>query len=145
MKVVLQRVTHSSVSVEDNQLASIGLGYMLLVGVEEGDTTETATYLANKISKLRVFEDDDEKMNLDIHQVEGQILSISQFTLLADTKKGTRPCFTKAGDPKEAEKLYNFFNKSLRETGLEVFEGQFGAHMVLDIKNDGPCTIILEK
>lgn len=145
MKVVLQRVTHSSVSVEDNQLASIGLGYMLLVGVEEGDTTETATYLANKISKLRVFEDDEGKMNLDIHQVEGQILSISQFTLLADAKKGTRPSFTKAGDPKEAEKLYNFFNKSLRETGLEVFEGQFGAHMVLDIKNDGPCTIILEK
>lgn len=145
MKVVLQRVTSASVSVKDEEIASIGLGYMLLVGVEQGDTAESAIYLANKINKLRIFEDDDEKMNLDIHQVKGSILSVSQFTLLADTKKGTRPSFTRAGDPKEAEKLYHFFNEELQKAGLEVFEGEFGAHMVLDIKNDGPCTIILEK
>lgn len=145
MKVVLQRVTQASVHVESDEIASIQTGYMLLVGVEKGDTKEAATYIANKISKLRVFEDEAGKMNLDIHHIGGSILSISQFTLLADTKKGTRPSFTRAGDPKEAESLYHFFNEELRQAGLEVFEGKFGEHMVVDITNDGPCTIIFEK
>lgn len=145
MRVVLQRVSEASVSIDNKKVASIEEGYMLLVGIAEEDTKEEADYLAKKISKLRVFEDDDGKMNLDIHQIEGSILSISQFTLLADIKKGNRPSFAKAGHPNMASKLYDYFNKRLRQEGLEVKEGIFGADMLVDIKNDGPVTIIYDK
>lgn len=145
MRVVLQRVSEASVSIDNKKVASIKKGYMLLVGIAEEDTKEEADYLAKKISKLRVFEDDDGKMNLDIHQIEGSILSISQFTLLADVKKGNRPSFAKAGHPNMASKLYDYFNKRLRQEGLEVKEGIFGADMLVDIKNDGPVTIIYDK
>lgn len=144
MKVVLQKVTEASVTIEGNTKASIQQGYMLLVGVKEGDTTLEADYLARKISKLRVFEDEEGKMNLDIHQVKGSILSISQFTLLADTKKGNRPSFTQSAEPSQALALYDYLNNKLRQDGLEVLEGEFGSHMAVSLVNDGPVTIVFD-
>lgn len=145
MRVVLQRVAKASVAIDGNKVASIDKGYMLLVGIAEEDTQTEADYLAKKISKLRVFEDEEGKMNLDIHQIGGSILSISQFTLLADTKKGNRPSFAKAGHPDMASKLYDYFNEQLRQEGLEVKEGVFGADMLVSIENDGPVTIVYDK
>lgn len=144
MKVVLQKVTEASVAIEGNTKASIQQGYMLLVGVKEGDTTLEADYLARKISKLRVFEDEEGKMNLDVHQVKGSILSISQFTLLADTKKGNRPSFTQSAEPSQALALYDYLNNKLRQDGLEVLEGEFGSHMAVSLVNDGPVTIVFD-
>lgn len=145
MRVVLQRVSRASVTIEEKIVGSINKGYVLLVGIAEEDTEKEAEYLAKKISKLRVFEDESGKMNLDIHQIEGSILSISQFTLLADTKKGNRPSFAKAGHPDMASRLYDFFNEQLRQEGLEVKEGIFGADMLVSIENDGPVTIVYDK
>lgn len=144
MKVVLQKVTEASVAIEGNTKASIQQGYMLLVGVKEGDTTLEADYLARKISNLRVFEDEEGKMNLDVHQVKGSILSISQFTLLADTKKGNRPSFTQSAEPSQALALYDYLNNKLRQDGLEVLEGEFGSHMAVSLVNDGPVTIVFD-
>lgn len=144
MKVVLQKVSQASVSVNQQVIASINLGLTLLVGVKEGDTEKEADYLANKVSKMRIFEDSDDKMNLSVHDVKGEVLSISQFTLLANTKKGNRPSFTEAAKPDEATALYQYFNDKLRETGLPVLEGQFGAHMAVSLVNDGPVTIVLD-
>lgn len=144
MKVVLQKVTEASVTIEGNTKASIQQGYMLLVGVKEGDTTLEADYLARKISNLRVFEDEEGKMNLDVHQVKGSILSISQFTLLADTKKGNRPSFTQSAEPSQALALYDYLNNKLRQDGLEVLEGEFGSHMAVSLVNDGPVTIVFD-
>lgn len=144
MKVVLQRVTHGNVVVEQKEIGKVAKGYVLLVGVAEGDTEKEADYLAKKISNLRIFEDENEKMNLDIHQVGGSILSISQFTLLADTKKGNRPSFTKSAHPDEALRLFNYFNKQLRTYDLDVAEGEFGANMLVSLANDGPVTIIFD-
>lgn len=144
MKVVLQKVSQASVSVNQQVIASINLGLTLLVGVKEGDTEKEADYLANKVSKMRIFEDSDDKMNLSVHDVKGEVLSISQFTLLANTKKGNRPSFTEAAKPDEATALYQYFNDKLRETGLTVLEGQFGAHMAVSLVNDGPVTIVLD-
>ncbi|MBO0476501.1 D-tyrosyl-tRNA(Tyr) deacylase [Vagococcus sp. DIV0080] len=144
MKVVLQKVSQASVSVDSEELGSIKQGYVLLVGVKEGDTEKEADYLVKKINGLRIFEDEAGKMNLDIHQVGGSILSISQFTLLADTKKGNRPSFTKSAHPDEALRLYRYFNESLRDEELVVKEGEFGAHMVVAIENDGPVTIVFD-
>lgn len=144
MKVVLQKVSQASVSVDQQVIANVGLGLMLLVGVKTGDTEKDAEYLANKISKMRIFEDSEDKMNLSAHDVKGEVLSISQFTLLANTKKGNRPSFTEAAKPDEATALYDYFNEKLRETGLSVSEGQFGAHMAVSLVNDGPVTIVLD-
>lgn len=144
MRIVLQRVNHGNVVVEDKEIGKIAKGYVLLVGVAEGDTEKEADYLAKKISQLRIFEDENEKMNLDIHQVGGSILSISQFTLLADTKKGNRPSFIKSAHPDEALKLYHYFNQQLRNYELEVSEGEFGAHMLINLENDGPVTIFFD-
>lgn len=144
MKVVVQKVSHARVSVEGEVLAEIKEGLMLLVGVQEGDTRAEADYLSNKISKMRIFEDGEGKMNLAIAEVGGEILSISQFTLLANTKKGNRPSFTAAAKPGEATELYQYFNQQLRQAGLVVGEGEFGAHMAVEIVNDGPVTIILD-
>lgn len=144
MKVVLQKVSQASVSVDQQVIANVGLGLMLLVGVKTGDTEKDADYLANKVSKMRVFEDSEDKMNLSVHDVKGEILSISQFTLLANTKKGNRPSYTDAAKPDEATALYEYFNEKLRETGLSVSEGQFGAHMAVSLVNDGPVTIVLD-
>lgn len=144
MKVVLQKVSQASVSVDQQLISEIALGLVLLVGVKEGDTEKEADYLANKISKMRIFEDADDKMNLSIHEVQGEVLSISQFTLLANTKKGNRPSFIEAAKPDEATELYDYFNQKLLETGLKVAEGQFGAHMAVSLINDGPVTIVLD-
>lgn len=144
MKVVLQRVSQASVTIDHQTTAEINKGYLLLVGVQDGDTDTEADYLAKKISQLRIFEDDNSKMNLDIHQVSGSILSVSQFTLLADTKKGNRPSFTKSAHPDEAVRLYNYFNEQLRGYDLVVQEGVFGADMTIGLENDGPVTIVFD-
>ena len=144
MKVVLQRVKSADVAIDGEIVGKIGIGYVLLVGISDTDTEADLDYLVRKITKLRVFEDTVGKMNLAIGDVAGQILSISQFTLYADTKKGNRPSFTKAGQPEFANKLYQLFNEKLRNTGLTVATGEFGANMQIQLINDGPVTIIFD-
>lgn len=144
MKVVLQRVKEASVSIDGQIHGKISRGFVLLVGVSDADGEAEVDYLTHKISKLRVFEDDAGKLNLDINAVNGAILSISQFTLYADTKKGNRPSFTKAGEPQHADRVYEQLNERLRQTGLEVQTGVFGADMLVNIQNDGPVTIIFD-
>ena len=144
MRIVLQRVKSASVSIDETIVGKIGVGYVLLVGIADSDTETELDYLVRKITKLRVFEDLAGKMNLAIEDVGGQILSISQFTLYADTKKGNRPSFTKAGAPDFADKMYQLFNKKLRDTGLTVETGEFGANMQVQLINDGPVTIIFD-
>ncbi|MGK4016929.1 D-aminoacyl-tRNA deacylase [Weissella paramesenteroides] len=144
MRIVLQRVKSASVSIDETVVGKIGVGYVLLVGIADNDTEAELDYLVRKITKLRVFEDLVGKMNLAIEDVGGQILSISQFTLYADTKKGNRPSFTKAGAPDFAVKMYQLFNKKLRDTGLTVETGEFGANMQVQLINDGPVTIIFD-
>lgn len=144
MRIVLQRVKSASVSIDETVVGKIGVGYVLLVGIADNDMEAELDYLVRKITKLRVFEDLVGKMNLAIEDVGGQILSISQFTLYADTKKGNRPSFTKAGAPDFADKMYQLFNKKLRDTGLTVETGEFGANMQVQLINDGPVTIIFD-
>lgn len=144
MRIVLQRVKSASVSIDETVVGKIGVGYVLLVGIADNDTEAELDYLVRKITKLRVFEDLVGKMNLAIEDVGGQILSISQFTLYADTKKGNRPSFTKAGAPDFADKMYQLFNKKLRDTNLTVETGEFGANMQVQLINDGPVTIIFD-
>lgn len=144
MRIVLQRVKSASVSIDETVVGKIGVGFVLLVGIADSDTEAELDYLVRKITKLRVFEDLVGKMNLAIEDVGGQILSISQFTLYADTKKGNRPSFTKAGAPDFADKMYQLFNKKLWDTGLTVETGEFGANMQVQLINDGPVTIIFD-
>lgn len=144
MRAVIQRVTDADVSVGNKITGAIAKGYVVLLGVEDGDTEADADYLAEKIAGLRVFEDNEEKMNLSIMDVKGEILSISQFTLLADARKGRRPSFVKAARPEEANKLYLYLNEKLREKGIKVEEGIFRAEMLVRINNDGPVTILLD-
>lgn len=145
MKAVIQRVTSSSVKVDGELIGSIGKGYNVLLGVEPEDTTEHADILAAKISKLRVFEDENGKMNLSILDVDGEILAISQFTLCADVKKGNRPSFVKAAPPEMANELYEYFQKQLLKEGVRKVEhGIFGADMKVEINNDGPVTILMD-
>ena len=144
MRVVLQRVSSASVTVDDQELGAIGQGYMLLVAIQDADTEAELDYLVRKITGLRVFEDEAGKMNLSIQDVGGSILSISQFTLYADTRRGNRPSFTDAGAPAYAEKMYDQFNTKLAATGLTVATGEFGADMTVSLVNDGPVTIIFD-
>ena len=144
MRVVLQRVSSASVTVDDQELGAIGQGYMLLVAIQDADTEAELDYLVRKITGLRVFEDKAGKMNLSIQDVGGSILSISQFTLYADTRRGNRPSFTDAGAPAYAEKMYDQFNTKLAATGLTVATGEFGADMKVSLVNDGPVTIIFD-
>lgn len=144
MRVVLQRVSSASVTVDDQELGAIGQGYMLLVAIQDADTEAELDYLVRKITGLRVFEDEAGKMNLSIQDVGGSILSISQFTLYADTRRGNRPSFTDAGTPAYAEKMYDQFNTKLAATGLTVATGEFGADMKVSLVNDGPVTIIFD-
>lgn len=143
MKLVIQRVNHASVKIDGKVNGSIEKGFMILVGAEKGDNQETVAYLANKIAKLRVFEDENGKMNLNIHQINGKILSVSQFTLLAELEHGNRPSFKAAGDPSEAQKMYEAFNSALANEDLEVQTGIFGADMQVELENDGPATFEL--
>ena len=141
--MVLQRVKEASVRVDDMVIASIGTGLLLLVGIEKGDTGIIAERIAGKISRLRVFADLNGKMNLDIRQVEGEVLSVSQFTLAGDISKGNRPSFDNAGTPQEAERLWRRFNDVLVDIGISVGLGKFGAQMEVGLVGDGPVTFIV--
>ena len=145
MKVTLQKVKKASVSVDGKIVGEIDKGYCLLVGVHKESTEADAKYLAKKIVEARLFEDENEKLNLGLKDVNGSILSVSQFTLYADTKKGKRPSFTNAASAEEANELYNKFNEYLREEGIKVETGIFQTMMEVNIINDGPVTIIYEK
>ena len=145
MRIVLQRVKSASVSIDDVVVGNIDQGFLLLAGVGPDDTRDDASYLARKIAGMRIFSDENGKMNLSIDQVGGKILSVSQFTLFADTKKGNRPSFTGAASPDAANQLYEEFNDILRtEYGLIVETGEFGADMQVSLVNDGPVTILLD-
>jgi len=144
MRAVVQRVTDASVTVENKIVGKIQKGYVVLLGVEAGDNISDCEYIARKVSQLRVFEDDDEKLNLSILDVKGEILSISQFTLLGDVRKGNRPSFTSAEKPDYANELYLKFNDMLREAGIHVETGIFQTDMLVHINNDGPVTILLD-
>ena len=145
MRIVLQRVKSASVAIEGSVVGEIEQGFLLLVGVGPDDTRDDASYLARKIAGMRIFSDENGKMNLSIDQIGGKILSVSQFTLFADTKKGNRPSFTRAASPEAANKLYEEFNEILlTEYGLIVETGEFGADMRVNLVNDGPVTILLD-
>ena len=144
MRLVIQRCKEANVTVDGEIIGRITHGLTILFGAAQGDSPEQARKLAAKVAALRIFEDQDGKINLDIRETGGQILSISQFTLLADTRKGNRPSFIQAAAPAEARQLYDIFNDSLRLAGLTVHTGRFGAHMAVQLTNDGPTTIILE-
>ena len=144
MKVVLQRVSEAKVTVENEIVGAIGKGLMLLVGVGQEDTEQDLIWMADKLAGLRIFEDDGGKMNLSIEDVGGDVLSVSQFTLYGDCRKGRRPNFMGAARPELAEALYDMFNGLLRARGLRVETGRFGAMMDVSLVNDGPVTLILE-
>lgn len=145
MKAVVQRVTASSVSVDGEIVGKIDKGLNVLLGVEEDDTEKDAEVLAAKIAKMRIFEDENEKMNLSVLDVDGSVLVISQFTLCADIKKGNRPSFILAAKPNKATALYEYFSSQLKENGVKKVEnGVFGADMAVEISNDGPVTIIMD-
>jgi D-tyrosyl-tRNA(Tyr) deacylase len=145
MKTVLQRVRRGRVSIDDRTVAEIGRGLMILVGVGHGDTESEANWLAEKCAALRVFEDAEGKINLSVTDVKGEAVVVSQFTLHADTRKGRRPSFVKAADPKIAEHLVTHFAEHLAAQGVPTQLGVFGAHMLVEIDNDGPVTILLER
>ena len=145
MRALVQRVRSASVSVEEKEIARIGKGLAVLLGVGQTDGEGQARYLAEKIANLRIFEDDDMKMNRSLLEVGGDALVVSQFTLFADTAKGRRPAFADAADPKMAAPLVARFAELLAEQGVNTKLGQFGAHMLVEINNDGPVTIWLEK
>ncbi|WP_315081579.1 D-aminoacyl-tRNA deacylase [uncultured Clostridium sp.] len=144
MRVIIQRVTSSSVKVDGNIVGSIERGINVLIGISKSDTLEDLKYTRDKVINLRIFEDDKDKMNLSLLDVKGEILVISQFTLYGDCRKGRRPNFMEAKGGEEAKELYEEFIKLLKESGLKVESGQFGAHMQVEINNDGPVTIMLD-
>lgn len=144
MRVVVQRVNSSKVTVEGEIVGSINKGLNLLIGISKEDTEEDLLYLKDKILNLRIFEDENDKMNLSLLDVKGEILAISQFTLYGDCRKGRRPNFMEAEGGERARTLYERFVELLRESNLKVETGEFGAHMIVDIQNDGPVTLMLD-
>ena len=144
MRVVLQRVAHASVTVDGETIGKIQRGFLLLVGVTHDDAIEDMEYLVRKIVQMRIFEDEEGKLNRSIQDIGGEILSVSQFTLYAETKKGNRPSFSKAAPGDVAIEMFEQFNGLLRETGVPVETGQFGADMKVELLNDGPVTILLD-
>lgn len=144
MKVVIQRVSSASVSVDKKNVGEISAGLMLLIGVAEKDTLEDVKYAANKCANLRIFEDADGKLNKSVLETGGAILAVSQFTLLGDTRKGRRPSFINAARPEKGQKLYKYFVKVLKELGIHVETGIFGAMMDVQLINTGPVTIIID-
>ena len=144
MKAVIQRVSSASVVVEDKIVGSIERGFLVLLGVKRGDTTEDAAYLARKIAKLRVFNDEAGKMNLALEQVDGAVLAVSQFTLYADTRGGNRPGFSEAAAPDDGNRLYKTFCELLRNESISVQTGIFQTEMKVSLVNDGPVTIIID-
>ena len=145
MRALIQRVSRASVQVDSEEAASIGRGYLVLLGVGAGDGEEQAAWLAQKIAGLRLFEDDAGRMNLGLKDVEGAVLAVSQFTLYGDARKGRRPSFTRAAPPAQAEKLYDRFCDLLAAEGVPVEKGVFQAHMEVALVNDGPVTLWLER
>ena len=143
MKIVLQRVKNASVTINSELYSSINQGLLVLIGIEKGDTPIDIEKYSQKISKLRIFPDKNDKMNLSIQDISGEILVVSQFTLAGDCKKGTRPSFDKSASPDEAQNLYNMFIEQLKALGLPVKTGVFGAQMDVALVNDGPVTFIL--
>jgi D-aminoacyl-tRNA deacylase len=144
MKAVIQRVSEATVTVDGKVTGSIGRGLLVLVGVGHADTVETAAALAAKVARLRIFGDAEGKMNLSVQDVGGGVLAVSQFTLLADTRKGNRPSFIGAAPPEPANALYEKFCEALAAAGLPVARGVFGAHMDVRLTNDGPVTIVMD-
>ena len=145
MRLILQRTSAAEVRIDGETVGQIGKGFMVLVGITHTDTKADVERLAKKVAQMRVFEDSEGKMNLGLSDVDGQILSISQFTLYGDCRKGNRPSFIHAARPEQAEPLYNYFNQVLREQyGLTVATGRFGADMKVDFINDGPVTLLLD-
>ena len=144
MKAVIQRVSRASVSIDEKTVGAIGEGYMVLLGVAEGDTEEIVKKIVKKMIDLRIFQDENGKTNLSIEDVQGEILVVSQFTLLADCKKGRRPSFIKAGNPKTAEEMYELFIEECKKRISKVEHGSFGSDMKVELVNDGPFTIILD-
>ena len=144
MRIVIQRVTHASVTVDEKVCGEINKGFLLLVGVSDTDDEAICEKLADKISKLRIFEDENEKINLSISDIGGEMLIISQFTLYADCRKGNRPSFTNAGSPEKAEKLYEHFISVMKSKNIPVERGIFGADMNVSLLNDGPFTVVLD-
>ena len=144
MKALLQRVTTGSVSLGDEEVGRIGRGLVVFLGVASGDTEKDARYLAQKIANLRIFSDEEGKFNLSALDINGELLLVSQFTLLADTRKGRRPSFIEAAPPAQAEELFEYFVEQVRATGLKVETGRFQQYMQVEIHNDGPVTILLD-
>jgi D-tyrosyl-tRNA(Tyr) deacylase len=144
MRLVVQRVNKASVSVDKKIVGKIGKGLFVLIGVKDGDRLEDAEKLAEKVSKLRIMSDENDKMNLSVKDVKASVLAVSQFTLHADTSKGNRPSFIKAAEPKVADRVYKQFVAKLKDLGIKVETGEFGAYMKIDAELDGPVTIILE-
>ncbi|MCD7906616.1 MAG: D-tyrosyl-tRNA(Tyr) deacylase [Clostridium sp.] len=144
MRAVIQRVAHAGVTVDGKVLGKIGKGFLILLGVADEDTEMVAERLADKICKLRIFEDENGKTNLSLADVGGELLVISQFTLYADCRKGNRPSFTRAGAPDAAERLYEYFMERCRQYVNVVERGEFGADMKVELLNDGPFTLMLD-
>ena len=144
MRFVVQRVTHASVTVDGNVIGKIGQGFMVLIGVSDEDTKETADKMVKKLLGLRIFEDENGKTNLDIHTVEGELLLISQFTLYANCRHGNRPSFIEAGKPDMANEMYEYIIAKCKEQVPVVEKGEFGADMKVELLNDGPFTILLD-
>ena len=144
VRIVIQRSKRAEVKIENEVVGSIEQGLVLLVGIESADTQEDVDYLVRKVAAMRIFSDESDKMNFSVKDVKGDILSISQFTLHADTKKGNRPSFIQAAIPEAANALYELFNEGLRKNDLRVVNGVFGADMEVSLINDGPVTIIID-
>lgn len=144
MRAVVQRVARANVTVEGAVTGAVNKGLLVLLGVAEGDTEKDLQYIADKVTGLRIFEDENGKMNLSVKDVGGEILSVSQFTLCGDCRKGKRPSFDKAAAPAVALEFYEKFNDLCRQQGINVYTGQFGAHMEVELLNDGPVTILLD-
>jgi len=144
MKVVIQRVSESHVKVNGKTVGEIGKGLMLLIGIDENDTETDADWLVQKILNLRIFGDENGKLNLSVKDIKGEILCISQFTLIADYKKGNRPSFIKAAKPEKAVPLFDYFKQEISKSGLKTESGIFGADMKVSLINDGPVTIVMD-
>ena len=144
MKALLQRVSQASVSIAGEEVGRIGQGLVVFLGVANGDTEQDAQYLVSKIINLRIFADAEEKFNLSALDIKGELLLVSQFTLLADTRKGRRPSFIEAAPPAQAGELFDYFVEQARNSGLKVATGRFQQYMQVEIHNDGPVTILLD-